>query len=220
MGHPMVGHPLCWRGAYRRQLALWEGVRFARAPPHVNGLQTVSRFRRQRPDDTLVRVRAAGVGPWDAKTREGLFGMRSFAHVLGVEASGIVESAGENVAAPAQKVARKPASLSFEEAAGVRVAGSAAYQGIVEQIGLKEGETVLIAGGVGTMAVQIAASLGACVLGTSSPANHDYLLSLGAAEAIDHHEDWVAAVKDLRTRWRGRGLRLRRRSCGHDSRLR
>jgi len=173
------------------------------------------------PDDVLVRVRAAGVGPWDTKMREGLFGERSFPHVLGVEASGIVESAGENVAdlgendevyvysggcyaehvaAPAQKVARKPAPLSFEEAAGVPVAGSTAYQGIVEEIGLKEGETVLIAGaagGVGTMAVQIGASLGARVLGTASPHNHDYLLSLGAAEAIDYHGDWVAAARTI-----------------------
>ncbi len=173
------------------------------------------------PDDVLVRVRAAGVGPWDAKTREGLFGKRSFPYVLGIEAAGAVQSAGENVAdlregdevyvysgrcyaeyvaAPAQKVARKPASLSFEEAAGVPVAGSTAYQGIVEEIGLKEGETVLItraSGGVGTMAVQIAASLGARVLGTASPPNHDYLRSLGAAEAIDYRGDWVADVKTI-----------------------
>ena len=102
------------------------------------------------PDDVLVGVRAAGVGPWDTKVRDGLFGERSFPHVLGVEASGIVESAGENVAdlregdevyvysggcyaeyvaAPAQKVAPKPVSLSFEEAAGVPVAGSAAFLG-------------------------------------------------------------------------------------------
>lgn len=173
------------------------------------------------PEDVLVRVRAAGVGPWDTKMREGLFGERSFPHVLGVEASGIVKKAGENVAdlgegdevylysggcyaeyvaAPAQKVARKPASLSFEEAAGAPVAGSTAYQGIVEEIGLKEGETVLIAGatgGVGTMAVQIAASLGARVLGTASPPNHDYLLSLGAADAIDYNGDWVAFVRNI-----------------------
>jgi NADPH2:quinone reductase len=173
------------------------------------------------PDDVLVGVRAAGVGPWDVKTREGVFGERSFPYVLGMDASGIVESAGEDVAdlndgdevyvysggcyaeyvaAPAQKVARKPASLSFEEAAGVPVAGSTAYQGIVEEIGLKEGETVLIAGaagGVGTMAVQIAASLEARVLGTASPHNHDYLLSLGAAEAIDYHGDWVTTVRNF-----------------------
>jgi NADPH:quinone reductase-like Zn-dependent oxidoreductase len=173
------------------------------------------------PDDVLVRVRAAGVGPWDAKTREGLFGKRDFPYVLGAEGSGIVESVGENVAdlregdevylysggcyaeyvaAPATKVARKPASLSFEEAAGVPVAGSTAYQGIVDEIGLKEGETCLIvgaAGGVGTMAVQIAASLGARVLGTVSPRNHDYLRSLGATEAIDYHGDWVADVRTI-----------------------
>src|SRR3712207_3217482 len=153
------------------------------------------------PDNVLVRVRAAGVGPWDTKIREGLFGDRSFPHVLGMEASGIVQSAGENVAdlregdelyvysggcyaeyvaAPAQKVARKPASLSFEEAAGAPVAGSTAYQGIVEEIGIKEGETVLVsdaAGVVGTMAIQLAASLRAHVLGTASPRNHDYLRS-------------------------------------------
>jgi NADPH2:quinone reductase len=153
--------------------------------------------------------------------REGLFGERSFPYVLGMEASGIVEGAGENVAdlregdevyvysggcyaeyvaAPARKVARKPASLAFEEAAGVPVAGSTAYQGLVEEIGLKEGETVLIAGasgGVGTMAVQIGASLGARVLGTASPPNHDYLLSLGAAEAIDYHGEWVATVRTV-----------------------
>jgi NADPH:quinone reductase len=173
------------------------------------------------PDDVLVRVRAAGVGPWDIKTREGLFGKRSFPHVLGVEASGIVESTGENVAdlhegdevyvysgrcyaeyvaTAAEKVARKSASLSFQEAAGAPVAGGTAYQGIVEEIGLKEGETVLItgaAGGVGTMAVQIAASLGAHVLGTASARNHDYLRSLGAAEAIDYHGDWVTAVRTI-----------------------
>jgi NADPH:quinone reductase len=97
-------------------------------------------------------------------------------------------------------VARKPASLSFEEAAGAPVAGSTAYQGIVEEIGLEEGETVLIvgaAGGVGTMAVQIATSFGSRVLGTASPRNHDYLRSLGAAEAIDYRGDWVAAARAI-----------------------
>src|SRR5918997_1160671 len=151
-------------------------------------------------DDVLVCVRAAGVGPWDTKTREGLFGGRSFPPVPALEASGALEGPGEYVAAPAEKVARKPASLSFEEVAGVPVAGSTAYQGIVEEIGLKEGETVLIAGaagGVGTMAVQIAASLGARVLGTASPPNHGYLLSSGADEAIDYHRDWVAAARSI-----------------------
>jgi NADPH2:quinone reductase len=67
----------------------------------------------------------------------------------------------------------------------------------MEEIGLKEVETVLIAGGVGTMAVQIAASPGARVLSTASPPNHSYLLSLGAAEVIDYNGDWVAAVRNI-----------------------
>ena len=170
--------------------------------------------------DVLVRVRAAGVGPWDAKAREGLFGGQRFPRVLGMEGSGIVEGVGEGVsdlragdevyvysrgcyaqyvAAPAQKTARKPASLSFEEAAGVPVAASTAHQGLVEEIALERGETVLItgaAGGVGTMAVQIAHSLRARVLGTASPRNHDYLRSLGADEALDYHGDWVGAARD------------------------
>jgi NADPH2:quinone reductase len=51
------------------------------------------------PDDVLVCVWAAGAGPWDAKTREGLFGGRSFPYVLRMEASGVVEGAGEDVEA-------------------------------------------------------------------------------------------------------------------------
>ena len=70
----------------------------------------------------------------------------------------------------------------------------------MEEIGLKEGESVLIAGaagGVGTMAVQIAASLGARVLGTASPHSHGYLRSLDSAEAIDYNGDWLAAVRNI-----------------------
>lgn len=173
-------------------------------------------------EDVLVRVRAAGVGPWDVKTREGMFGERSFPLVLGSEGSGVVEGAGESVsglsvgdevfvhgggcyaeltAVRAGSVARKPASLSFEEAAGVPIAGVTAYRGLAEEIGVKAGQTVLItgaAGGVGTMAVQVANVLGARVIGTASPRNHDYVRSLGAYEVIDYHEgDWAARAREL-----------------------
>ncbi len=175
------------------------------------------------PEEVLLRVRAAGVGPWDISAREGRFGDREFPYVPGFEASGTVESVGESgsnlsegdevyayrypggcyaeyLAAPARFVARKPASLTFEQAAGVPVAGITAHQGIVDEIGLSPAETVLVtaaAGGVGTFAVQVAASIGARVIGTASPANHDYLRSLGATEAIDYNEgDWVAAVRE------------------------
>jgi len=70
----------------------------------------------------------------------------------------------------------------------------------MEEIRLKETETVLIAGaagGGGTIAVQLAASLRARVLGTASPHSPGYLRSLDAAEAIDYNGDWIAAVRNM-----------------------
>ena len=91
----------------------------------------------------------------------------------------------EYLAAPGRFVARKPASLWFEEAASVPLAGAAAQQGLVYELKVREGEMVLItatAGEVGTFAVQIASkALGARGIGTGSLTN--YLRGLGAAEA-------------------------------------
>ena len=175
------------------------------------------------PEEVLVRVRAAGVGLWDVMSRQGVFGDREFPFVPGFEAAGIVEAVGgqaeefregdevytyhfpgggyaEYVTAPEGVTARKPVSLSFEEAAGVPVAGTTAHQGLVDELGVGEGDTVLItaaSGGVGTLAVQIAANvLGARVIGTASARNHEYLRELGASEAIDYTGDWVAAVRE------------------------
>ncbi|WP_370248806.1 NADP-dependent oxidoreductase [Nocardioides sp.] len=98
-------------------------------------------------------------------------------------------TAAELVAAPVRTVARKPAGLGFEEAAAVPLAGLTAYQGLVEALEVKPGERVLIhaaSGGVGLFAVQIAAALGAEVIGTASPANHDLVTRLGASVVLDH----------------------------------
>jgi NADPH:quinone reductase-like Zn-dependent oxidoreductase len=98
-------------------------------------------------------------------------------------------TAAELVPAPQRTVTHMPRSLSFEEAAAVPLAGMTAYQAIVEALGVSAGERVLVhaaAGGVGRFAVQIAASLGATVVGTASPRNHDALRELGAAEVIDY----------------------------------
>ena len=104
-------------------------------------------------------------------------------------------TAGEDV------TARKPISLSFEEAAGVPVAGTTAHQGLVDELGVQEGETVLItaaSGGVGSLAVQVAANvLGARVIGTASTRNHEYLRELGAEETIDYNGDWVTVVREV-----------------------
>ena len=175
-------------------------------------------------DEVLIRVRAAGVGPWDVMSRQGVFGDREFPFVPGFEPAGVVEAVGgdvedfsegdevfayrfpgggyaEYVAASQDVTARKPGSLTFEEAAGVPVAGTTAHQGLVDELGVQEGETVLItaaSGGVGTMAVQIAANiLGAHVIGTASTRNHEYLRGLGAEDAIDYNGDWVATVREI-----------------------
>lgn len=97
-------------------------------------------------------------------------------------------TAAQLVSAPERTLARKPASLSFEEAAAVPLAGLTAYQ-LLEALEVREGDTVLVhaaAGGVGQFAVQIAAARGATVIGTARPDNHEHLLSLGATTVLDH----------------------------------
>ncbi|GHG67246.1 NADP-dependent oxidoreductase [Streptomyces griseocarneus] len=167
---------------------------------------------RPGPDSVLVRVRAAAVNPVDWKAQAGyLAGMIEpvFPVVPGWDVSGVVVALGadtpefqvgdevmgyvredflsrgtfaEYVAAPVRTLARKPAGLSFEEAAGLPLAGLTAYQAL-KAARAGEGDTVLVhaaAGGVGSMAVQLARHLGARVIGTASERNHDYLRSLGA----------------------------------------
>ena len=117
-------------------------------------------------------------------------------------------TAAELVPAPERTVTRKPAGLSFEEAASLPLAGMTAYQCLVEALDVQPGERVLIhaaSGGVGHLAVQIAKALGAHVIGTASPANHDWLRELGADEVLDYNagpiskqlENRVDAVVDL-----------------------
>ncbi|WP_136518341.1 NADP-dependent oxidoreductase [Cellulomonas telluris] len=168
------------------------------------------------PDSVLVRVRAASVNPVDWKLRAGYLDQVmdvTFPVVPGWDVAGVVERVGldtpelqvgdevygyvrkdwvqggtfaELVAAPVRTLARKPASLSFEEAAAVPLAGLTAYQSI-ERAGVRAGQTVLVhaaAGGVGQFAVQIAAARGARVIGTASERNHDHLRSLGAEPVV------------------------------------
>ena len=110
-------------------------------------------------------------------------------------------TAAELVPAPERTVTRKPAGLSFEEAAALPLAGMTAYQCLVEALDVQPGERVLIhaaSGGVGHFAVQIAKALGAHVIGTASPANHDWLRELGADEVLDYNAGPIS--KQLETR--------------------
>ncbi|MCV2490756.1 NADP-dependent oxidoreductase [Geodermatophilus sp. YIM 151500] len=95
----------------------------------------------------------------------------------------------ELVPAPQRCLARKPRSLSFAEAGALPLAGLTAYQALTEVLDVGEGERVLVhraAGGVGFFAVQIAAALGAHVIGTASPRNHGFVRDGGAAEVHDY----------------------------------
>jgi NADPH:quinone reductase-like Zn-dependent oxidoreductase len=94
----------------------------------------------------------------------------------------------ERVAVPEGRLERKPAGLSFEQAAAVPVAGLTALQALRDHGGLERGGRVLIigaSGGVGTFAVQIAKRLGADVTAACSPAKADLVQSLGADRVVD-----------------------------------
>jgi NADPH:quinone reductase len=182
----------------------------------------------ERPDpvpaqgQVLVRVRAAGVGPWDVGFLGGGFPGVALPFVPGQEVAGVVESAGDEAGfrpgepvygslfpagggfaelalASAGRLAPMPEKASFDEAAALVIGGGTAHEGLLDRGRLEAGQVVLItaaAGGVGSCAVQIAAAVGACPLGVASPVNHDYLRSLGASEVFDYHDaDWVQQVR-------------------------
>ncbi|QKS01416.1 NADP-dependent oxidoreductase [Sphingomonas sp. CL5.1] len=93
-----------------------------------------------------------------------------------------------------------PQGMSLAEAAGLPTAGATAYGALVDAGGLKTGQAVLVnggAGGIGSLAIQIARAAGARVAATCSARNADYVRSLGAERAIDYAgEDVVAAARD------------------------
>jgi NADPH2:quinone reductase len=107
----------------------------------------------------------------------------------------------ELLALPESMVARKPASMFFHEAAAVPLAGLTSYQALLRQGDVKPGATVLVhaaSGGVGHIAVQLAKSAGATVLGTAGKANQDFVRSLGVDHAIDHSAgDFRDAVRAI-----------------------
>ena len=105
----------------------------------------------------------------------------------------------ELVPAPQRTVARKPTSLSFEEAAALPLAGMTAYQGLVEALEVAKGDRVLVhaaSGGVGHLAVQIAKARGAYVIGTAGSENQQRVLDLGADEALDYAQGPISEQLD------------------------
>jgi NADPH2:quinone reductase len=170
------------------------------------------------PGEILVRVVASGTNPVDTKLRASgdARGLEA-PIILGADISGVVEEVGAGVTdlevgdevyytpevsgprangayaeyhvAAADIVAKKPASLSHEEAAAVPLAGGTAYEAIVRRLAVRVGETILIhggAGGVGSFAVQIAKASGARVLASAGTHNQDTLRELKVDVAIDY----------------------------------
>jgi NADPH:quinone reductase-like Zn-dependent oxidoreductase len=173
------------------------------------------------PGELLIRNHAAAVGPWDWKMLAGRWMSLPFPHIVGVEVAGVVEKApdtaeyrpgdrvwgrahaayAEYVVSDGESLVPIPEGLSFEGAASLVVPGTTAYEGIVERLDLQPQESILItaaSGGVGSVAVQIAVSIGSRVIGVASAVNHDYLRSLGARDAFDYHDPgWPEAVRSV-----------------------
>jgi NADPH:quinone reductase-like Zn-dependent oxidoreductase len=162
------------------------------------------------PGQARVAVRAAGVNPVDYKSYSGAFGADPARLPVrpGSEAAGVVTAVGPDAVGPAGPVAvgdeviafrapgayatelvapsaalvPKPAALDWAQAAGLMLAGVAAWHALAAA-DVHEGDTVLIhggAGGVGLMALQLAAGRGATAVATASPAKHGFLRDLGA----------------------------------------
>ncbi len=167
------------------------------------------------PGEVLVRVRAAGVGPWDAWIREGKSVVNPpLPLVPGSDLSGVVESVGARVdglragddvygvtnpqftgayaewaISSATMLARKPRRLTHVQAASVPVVAVTAQQMIREHAQVRAGQTVLVHGGAGNVggyAVQLAHLAGATVIATASARDLAYVRSLGADRVIDY----------------------------------
>ncbi len=126
-------------------------------------------------------VEEVGYGVTTFAPGDEVFGMPRFPHPARAYA--------EYVTAPSRHFARKPSSVSHEAAAGLPLAGLTAWQALIDTASIQPGQRVLIhaaAGGVGHLAVQLAASRGAHVIGTASARNAEFVRSLGAAEVIDY----------------------------------
>jgi len=165
----------------------------------------------------LVRVKAAGVGNWDALVREGKLPNEHLPLVLGYELAGIVEAIGAEVSGfrlgdkvygatneqltgayaeyalpSARMMAQEPKALNFIEAASAPIGTVTAWQMLLDYAHAAAGQTVLIhgaAGNVGSYAVQLAMLSDLHVLATGAAADLDYVRGLGAERVMDYKKE-------------------------------
>jgi len=195
-------------------------------PPEVISVEDVPEPE-PREGEVVVRVKAAGVGPWDAWIRSGKSALpQPLPLTLGSDLSGVVHSIGPKVeglqigdevfgvtnerftgayaeyaVAKAAMIAAKPKSLNHIHAASVPVVAVTAWQMVFELAQLAPGESVLVHGGagnVGAYAVQLAKRAGAMVITTASAKDLTYARGLGADGVIDYRaRQFEEQVKDI-----------------------
>ncbi len=194
-------------------------VRTRYGPPDVLQFMEVEKPT-PKDNEVLIRLHAASVNPLDLFTLRGAPFIRLIPGLrtpqdkrIGVDVAGQVEAVGRNVTqfkpgdeifgvcrgafaeyacATEDKLARKPANISFEDAAAVPVAAITVLQGLRDKGRIQQGQRVLVdgaSGGVGTFAVQIAKSFGADVTAVCSTRNVDTARSIGADHVIDYTRD-------------------------------
>jgi len=181
-------------------------------------------------DELLIKIHAASVNPYDWQLREGFYKDMTrfdFPIALGQDFSGTVEKAGssttgfkvgdkvygrrpsmqrdgafaEFIEVKAADVALMPKTITFDEAASIPLAGTTAWDTLVNRAKIQKGQRVLIlaaSGGVGSLAVQIAKSKGCYVIGTTSSSNMDFVKKLGASEVFDYMtQDFSEKLRDV-----------------------
>jgi NADPH2:quinone reductase len=206
--------------------------------PEVLKVQDVPKPSFRRDTDILVRVRAAGLNPVDAKQRmRGTWYPSDPPQILGLDGAGIVEETGaaitefkpgdevlyaaggmgkapgnyaEYIVIDGRFAARKPAPVSFQEAAALPCAAITAWESLFDHGALQEGQCVLVhagAGGVGHLAIQLAKARGVSVCTTvSTDDKARFVEELGADRVIRYREeDFVQAVLDWTD---GRGVNV------------
>jgi NADPH:quinone reductase-like Zn-dependent oxidoreductase len=198
---------------------------------HEFGPPDVMRFERVlRPDpgpgEVLVRVEAAGVGPWDGWIRAGKSALpQPLPLTLGSDLSGEVVAVGagsdfhvgeqiygvtnpqftgayaEYALASAAMLSRKPTSLNYIQAASVPVIAVTAWQALFDQAQIKAGQTVLIhgaAGNVGAYAIQLARRAGVTTIATAATDDVTFVRKLGANAVYDFHKQcFEEEIRDI-----------------------
>jgi len=197
------------------------------------------------PRQVRVRVHATAINPLDYQIRRGDYANEvPLPAIIGHDVSGVVEEKGTSVTefdvgdevyytpkifggpgsyaeqhvADVDLVARKPHNIDHLEAASLTLVGGTVWEALVARAELSVQETILIhggAGGVGTVAIQLATAMGARVITTARRRNHEFVRSLGADEVIDHTaDDYVSAVRELT---RGQGVNVVFDTIGGDT---